>query len=131
MRAAYRGLDGMGTGQSRQCESRRSPADADGCSAPMRRPWRPLSKQVRPPLVTKSAARFDPKRKPPVRRSIRDNVGNSRPATAPDPLLDHLVGGGQQRLWDREAERLGGFEVYDHLKFCRELHREIGRLLAA
>jgi hypothetical protein len=32
-----------------------------------------------------------PERKPPVRRSIRDNVGNSCPATAPDPLLDHLV----------------------------------------
>jgi hypothetical protein len=26
--------------------------------APMRRPWRPLSQQVPPPLLTKSAARF-------------------------------------------------------------------------
>jgi hypothetical protein len=29
-------------------------------------------------------ARFDPERKLPVRRSIRDNVGNSRPATTRD-----------------------------------------------
>jgi hypothetical protein len=29
-----------------------------------------------------------------VCRSIRNNVGNSRPATARDPLLDHLVGDG-------------------------------------
>ena len=64
----------------------------------LRRPWRPLSEQVPPPLVVKSAAVFDPERKPPVRRSIRDNVGNSRPATAPDPLLDHLIGGGRQRF---------------------------------
>jgi hypothetical protein len=36
-----------------------------------------------------------------------------RPATAPDPLLDHLVSGGQQRFRDGEAERLGGLLV-DH-----------------
>src|SRR5882757_1889783 len=40
----------------------------------------------------------DPERKPPVRRSTRDDVGNSRPATAPDRLLDKLVGGSQQRF---------------------------------
>jgi hypothetical protein len=40
----------------------------------------------------------DPLRKPTVHRSIREYVGNSRPATAPDPLLDHLVGSGQQRF---------------------------------
>jgi hypothetical protein len=27
-----------------------------------------------------------------VRRSIWDNAGNSRPATAPEGLLDHLIG---------------------------------------
>ena len=30
-----------------------------------------------------------------------------------------------------KTERLGGLEVQDHLKFCRKLHREIARLLAA
>ena len=25
----------------------------------------------------------------------------------------------------RDTERLGGLEVYDHLEFCRKLHREI------
>jgi hypothetical protein len=43
-------------------------------------------------------------RQPTVERGgIRDNVGNSRPATAPDPLLDQLVGSGQQRFWDGQA----------------------------
>jgi hypothetical protein len=31
--------------------------------------WRPLSEQVQPPLVTKSAARFDPELTPTVHRS--------------------------------------------------------------
>jgi hypothetical protein len=30
----------------------------------------------------------------------------------------------------RKTERLGGLEVYDHLKFGRKLHREIAVLLA-
>ena len=51
-----------------------------------------------------------------MRRSIRDNVGNSRPATAPEPLLDYLVGGGQQRFWDGEAEGFGGLEIDDELE---------------
>jgi hypothetical protein len=53
-------------------------------------------------------ARFDPERKPPVRRSIRDNAGNSRPTNAPDLLLDHLVGGCEERWWNFKADRLGG-----------------------
>jgi hypothetical protein len=40
-----------------------------------------------------------------VCRSIRNNVGNSRPATARDPLLDHLVGDGQQRFRDFPRNR--------------------------
>jgi hypothetical protein len=38
-------------------------------------------------------------------------------------LLNYLVGGRQQRLRDRKAERLGGFEVDDHLDFHRLLDR--------
>jgi hypothetical protein len=54
-----------------------------------------------------------------VHRNIRDNVGNSRPATAPDPLLDHLVGDGQQRFRDGKAECLGGFSVDDEMELCK------------
>src|ERR1700680_4194630 len=44
--------------------------------------------------------------------------------------LDHLVGGGQQRFWDGEAERLGGFEIDDKLEFGVLLHWQVGRPLA-
>ena len=33
------------------------------------------------------------------------------------PLFDDLVGAGEQRQWDSEAERLGGFHVDDQLDF--------------
>jgi hypothetical protein len=46
------------------------------------------------------------------------------------PLLDHLVGGGQQRFRDGNAERLGGLHVDNQLDLRRLLHREIGRLVA-
>ena len=61
-------------------------------------PRRPVSGEHRRRWPRSSAAEIDPERKPHVRRSIRDNVGNSRPATAPDPPLNHLVGDGQQGL---------------------------------
>src|SRR5882757_5870607 len=48
-----------------------------------------------------------------------------------DRLLDHLVGGGQQRLGDGEAEGFGGLEVDDELEPCRPPHRQIAGLLAA
>jgi hypothetical protein len=44
-------------------------------------------------------------------------------------LLDHFVGGGQQRFRDGEAERLGGLEVHDHLKFGRLDDRQVGGFL--
>src|ERR1700734_1494080 len=45
-------------------------------------------------------------------------------------LLDHLVSGGQQRLRDGEAERVGGLEVDDQLDFYGLLDRQIGWFLA-
>jgi hypothetical protein len=46
------------------------------------------------------------------------------------PLLDHLVGGGQQRLRDGKAERLGGLEIDDEINFRNLLDRQIGRFFA-
>jgi len=45
-------------------------------------------------------------------------------------LLDHLVGSGKQRLWNRETERFCGPEIDNELILGRRLHRHIGRLLA-
>ena len=46
-------------------------------------------------------------------------------------LFDDLVGAHQNRWGYRNAERLGGLQVHGHLKFRRQLHREIARLCAA
>jgi hypothetical protein len=43
------------------------------------------------------------------------------------PLLDYLVRPRQQRWRDREAERLGGFEVDDELELRRLLDGKVGR----
>ncbi len=44
--------------------------------------------------------------------------------------LDHLVGAGEQLGRHRQAERLCGLEIDDHLVPGRRLHRQIGQLLA-
>src|SRR5262249_15510480 len=44
--------------------------------------------------------------------------------------LNDLVGGGQQRFRNCEAERLGGFEVDGQLDFYSLLDRQIGWFLA-
>src|SRR5271165_851635 len=52
------------------------------------------------------------------------------PQRTPDASLNHLVGGGQQRFRDGEAERLGGFEVDHHFVLGRRLHWKVGWLFA-
>ena len=44
--------------------------------------------------------------------------------------MNYLVGGGQQRFRDGEAERLGGLEVDYQLDFRDLLHGKIGWFLA-
>jgi hypothetical protein len=43
-------------------------------------------------------------------------------------LFDDLVGAGEDRWWDCEAERLGGLEIEEQLKGRRLRNRQIGRL---
>jgi hypothetical protein len=46
------------------------------------------------------------------------------------PLLDHLVGGGQQRFRDGDAERFGGLEVDDEFEFVWFHSRQVGGFLS-
>src|SRR5262249_37930493 len=44
--------------------------------------------------------------------------------------LDHLVGEGEQPVWDLEAERLGGLEIDGQFELRRLLNGKIGRLFS-
>src|SRR5262245_17364512 len=46
------------------------------------------------------------------------------------PLLDHLVGAGEQRWRHSDAERLRGLEIDCQLVLGRRLYRQVGWLLA-
>jgi hypothetical protein len=45
-----------------------------------------------------------------------------------DSSFDHLVGAGEDRLWNGEAEGSGGFEVENQLEFGRLFNRQFRRL---
>src|SRR5262245_5509718 len=78
----------------------------------------------------------------PVERSLRPRVGLFAPlrdkvTSSAQSLglhdefassLDHLVGKGQQLVWNLEVERLRGLEVDGQLELRRLLDRKIGRL---
>jgi hypothetical protein len=52
-------------------------------------------------------------------------------AAAKTTLFDHLVGGGEQRCRNLEAERFGGFLVDYQPEFGRQLHRQVGGFFPA
>ena len=54
--------------------------------------------------------------------------GLDRPGRVETRLFDDLVGAGEDRWRDRQAERLRGFQVDDQLELNRLLHRQVGRL---
>ena len=45
----------------------------------------------------------------------------------PRSSLDHLVGPDEDRLWEREAEGLGGLHIDDQLEARGLLHGQVGR----
>ena len=49
------------------------------------------------------------------------------PMRPPDGSFNDIVGAGEDRRRDREAERVGGLEIDDELEFGRLLDRQIGR----
>jgi hypothetical protein len=60
----------------------------------------------------------------------RTCTGWIAPACGWRTLFDHLVGAGEHRGRQIEAERLGGLEVDHQLVFGWRLYRQVGRLVA-
>src|SRR5262249_54089270 len=62
---------------------------------------------------------------------FRSAVWHSDAARGPStPSLDYLVSTQQKRLWNRQAERLGGCNVDDEIELRRLLDRDVARLRA-
>src|ERR1019366_8807174 len=47
------------------------------------------------------------------------------------PLVDQLIGSGEQRLWHGEAERFGGLQINNKLELGGLLDRNVARLCSA
>ena len=64
-----------------------------------------------PPRIVVESLTSDPE----LENSIdpQETLARSKPTTA--ALFDHLVGNGEESGRESEAERLGGFQVYDQL----------------
>src|SRR6516164_602074 len=72
-------------------------------------------------LTLRSVRIYFTRIKPPFRDGVQTFCAS---------LLDHLVGRGQQRFRDGEAEGLRRFKIDDQINFRDLLHWEIGGLLA-
>ena len=75
-------------------------------------------------------SRARPERRIGLVEAIGDSAVGAMRGHAP-ALFDDFVGAQHYRWGYGKAKRFSGLEVHGHLKFCRKLHREIGRLFAA
>src|SRR5215831_454995 len=73
----------------------------------------------------------------PISMALRCRVEEPSTASKPDlrtaakrPLFDHLVGAGEQRGRDFEAEGLGGRQIDDEIELGRLQDRQVSRFLA-
>jgi hypothetical protein len=62
---------------------------------------------------------------------VPNRPATNRRAVRLNRLLNYLVGGCKQRLWNGETKRPCGLEIDDHRQPNLRLHRKVGRLLAA
>jgi len=79
-----------------------------------------------------SGFRFAPKSKATVghQDAILSCVPEPHRTAATASLFDHLIGAGEQRRWNVDAERPGGLEVDDEIELGGPQDRQVGRFLA-